>query len=335
MERRKVQKTGGSTFIVSLPKKWVDGHGIQQGDALDVHADPSGPVTIYPVGTRPTSRKTMTLRLDASRPTSHAERQVIGAYLAGYQTLVVTTTDRFPADHKQRIRALAQTLIGIEIVEETQNSITLQDLLDPLDFNLTKAIERMHQLARTMVADALSALRDRESDLAEDVPRRDPEVDRLDWMIVKQFHLLSSNAQLAAKLELTPSEALHHLLVSHAIERIADHAARLAEILGEPGTEALPQVTREAVADYGDAILALLDRAFEAFRRADMNGSNETLSKCKRQAKTANKLLGMGKGQTAATQVSLALLVKSIERVRSYTMDIGEAAIDHHMLKAN
>lgn len=333
MERRKVQRTGGSTFIVSLPKKWVDANGIQPGDALDVDAEAGGPVTIYPVGTRPTTARNLALTINPASPKSHIERQVIGAYLAGYETLTVQAEGRFPAEHKQAIRNLAQTLIGIEIVEETQRSITLQDLLDPVDFDLTKAVERMHQLARVMVADALSCLRTSETDLAEDIPRRDPEVDRLDWMIVKQFHLISASGRLASQLDLGPSHALHHLLVSHALERIADHAARLAEILQDKGAQSLPQATRDLVADYGDRILTLLDDAFRAFRKSDLASANDTLTTCRDVATTASELLARGKGQTAAAQVALALLVKSIERVRSYTMDIAEAAIDHHMLR--
>ncbi|WP_462273550.1 AbrB/MazE/SpoVT family DNA-binding domain-containing protein, partial [Methanohalophilus sp.] len=33
-ERRKVQLTGGSTFIVSLPINWVRGAGLEAGDSV-------------------------------------------------------------------------------------------------------------------------------------------------------------------------------------------------------------------------------------------------------------------------------------------------------------
>ncbi|MBW3582387.1 MAG: AbrB/MazE/SpoVT family DNA-binding domain-containing protein [Euryarchaeota archaeon] len=333
MERRKVQRTGGSTYIVSLPKKWVDGHNIQQGDPVDVHYDPGGSVTIHPIGTKGSPARSLRLVIDTKKPTEHLVRRIISAYLAGYESIQVHAPERIPMAHKQEIRRLGQTLIGIEIVEETQSSITLQDLLDPVDFDITRGLDRMHQLARAMVGDALTALTEKDQDLADDVPQRDPEVDRLDWMIVKQFHLVSRSGPLARALGLGPSEALHHLLVSHAIERIADHASRLAELATQAPTLEIQASTRDAIRAQGHRLLELLQDSFRAFQDADYNKANDTITELQVAGQEAHALLAKGKGLPAKTQVNLALLVKSLERVRSYSIDIAEAAIDHHLMR--
>ena len=41
-EIRKLQVTGGSTYIVSLPRKWVTEHGLSAKDRIKIEWRPSG-----------------------------------------------------------------------------------------------------------------------------------------------------------------------------------------------------------------------------------------------------------------------------------------------------
>ncbi|MFW5904410.1 MAG: AbrB/MazE/SpoVT family DNA-binding domain-containing protein, partial [Candidatus Saliniplasma sp.] len=45
-ESRKVQKTGGSTFIVSLPKSWVREKEIEAGDSLILAPQDDGSIVV-------------------------------------------------------------------------------------------------------------------------------------------------------------------------------------------------------------------------------------------------------------------------------------------------
>ena len=48
MDSRKLQKTGGSTMIVSLPKKWIDDSNLNQGSEAVSYTHLTLP-TIYSV----------------------------------------------------------------------------------------------------------------------------------------------------------------------------------------------------------------------------------------------------------------------------------------------
>ena len=48
METRKVQKTGGSSYIVSLPIKWIEQHEIKPKDSLGIIAQSDGNLLITP-----------------------------------------------------------------------------------------------------------------------------------------------------------------------------------------------------------------------------------------------------------------------------------------------
>ena len=48
METRRVQQTGGSSFIVSLPKDWIEKHEINPKDSLGIITQPDGNLLITP-----------------------------------------------------------------------------------------------------------------------------------------------------------------------------------------------------------------------------------------------------------------------------------------------
>ena len=53
MESRKLQKTGGSTLIVSLPKKWAKKNKLSSGSEVKLLQQPNGTMTIDPGQSNP------------------------------------------------------------------------------------------------------------------------------------------------------------------------------------------------------------------------------------------------------------------------------------------
>jgi phosphate transport system protein len=86
-------------------------------------------------------------------------------------------------------------------------------------------IPRMAALAQSMVRDSLDAFVNHDTDLAERVIERDDEVDQLNYQIFRE--LLSYMAEEPR----TIGRATRVLFVSKYLERIADHATNIAEMV--------------------------------------------------------------------------------------------------------
>lgn len=86
-------------------------------------------------------------------------------------------------------------------------------------------IPRMAEIAQTMVKDSLDAFMRDDTGLAAEVIARDDEVDALNYQIYRE--LLSYMAEDAA----TIARATRILFVSKYLERIADHATNIAEMV--------------------------------------------------------------------------------------------------------
>ncbi|MBD3262875.1 AbrB/MazE/SpoVT family DNA-binding domain-containing protein, partial [Candidatus Woesearchaeota archaeon] len=232
METRKVQITGRSTYVISLPKTWVNKVNIKNGDSIGMIPRSDGTLLINPKlteqGEKISDELTKKINIDFQNM-DEVMREFIGVYLAGNNIIEMENKKIISKDMRQKIRDISQNLMGIEIIDESINSITVKDLLNVSDFSIVKGVKRMYIITRAMHKDALKALNSRDKELAEDVESRDNDVDKLYWLIGKQFNLILKDVFFADKMGVKPQEALSFLLTARAIERIADHATRLAK----------------------------------------------------------------------------------------------------------
>ncbi|ADE55268.1 phosphate signaling complex protein PhoU [Coraliomargarita akajimensis] len=87
----------------------------------------------------------------------------------------------------------------------------------------TAAIAEMSELVFAMQKDAISCFVDEDLELAKEIIQRDKKVDKLNQQNFKAMAAEDANAELSAETR------FQTVLISRALERIADHAKNLAE----------------------------------------------------------------------------------------------------------
>src|SRR2546426_922223 len=104
MEGRKLQLTGGSTYVVSLPKRWVLDAGLKAGDTVFLETEGDGAVSVRP---RPADKVPMRRRLfeeKGEERRDHLLRKLIGAYIGGFSFIEI----RFPSEMAPFVRKVAR-----------------------------------------------------------------------------------------------------------------------------------------------------------------------------------------------------------------------------------
>src|SRR5579863_1383157 len=103
MEGRKLQLAGKSTFLVSLPKRWVTGAGLKAGDTLFVETESDGSVSIRSrTSERPAVRRKIFLE-KGEETREHLLRKLVGAYVSGFGLIEV----RFSPDRSAFVRKVS------------------------------------------------------------------------------------------------------------------------------------------------------------------------------------------------------------------------------------
>src|SRR5688572_26129459 len=138
MELRKLQVTGGSTHVVSLPKKWVDRNGLGRSDTIAIHEEPDGSLLLIPHSEARSKPRSLSVMLPDRPGDEEIVRRLVGAYLAGADEIIVKGSGKMDPKVRQKIRDITRELVGVEILEESPTAMVLQDLVGVSDMDLRK-----------------------------------------------------------------------------------------------------------------------------------------------------------------------------------------------------
>jgi phosphate uptake regulator len=333
-ETRKIQVSGNSTYLITLPKKWVEKVRLKSSDSIALVPLSNGTLLINPINLIDTKLN----RLDdgqlikaiglSNQDFEVIWRKFVGAYLVGYNLINFRSNKTLSKSDRMMIKKISNSVMGTEIVDETGNSVTVRDLLGKGGFSIVQGVQRMHIIARSMLQDAVLTIKSRDEDLMEDVHARDEEIDKFNWMVGKQYNFISRDVYFADKMGITPQEALGYLLVARAIERIADHGTKIAH--NSKSSENGIKLSGE-IDDLSSSVVRLFDDSMSGFFQSDFKYSDGLIKEARDirdRISELNKRVHKLKSDPSTT-VSLAYILDSLERVRSYSVDISEISINH------
>jgi len=328
-ESRKVQKTGGSTFIVSLPKSWVREKEIEAGDSLILAPQDDGSIIVSSEREYEKKANVKELDIHEEEPAS-LTRSLIGIYMAGFLMIELKDRSGIKPELRNTIMNFTRMVIGPEIIEESETKIILKDLIDPSEFSQRKGLRRMYLIVKKMHEDAIEAFRNKDKSLAQDVIERDSDADRLYWMITKHYNMLMSNPRLLESLKISRNRSLSYMLVSRAMERIGDHAARMAENTLNL-SEGFNGELKSQIIDKSEMALDILEKSVGSFFKEDLQGSNQAIDMRKRLDELNEELMKDIKEEQKEYVTPLSYIIESISRTGSYATDISEISINYIM----
>lgn len=327
-ETRKIQKTGGSTYTVSLPKRWVKDSNLKQGDSVRVEVRPDGTLSLFSAGTSEPQKLVKKMEVDEETDPKALLRELIGCYVTGYDMVEIRSRKRMSSEVRKVIHEFTRRAIGPEIIEEGSDLVVIQDVADHADLAMRKIIRRMHLMARNMLAEAFNSVKELDASLAKDVIERDDEVDRLYWFVEKQHSMTSRNPLFAAKLKTDLIESNAMIAVAKALERIADHASRIAHATEVLQSSRAPEGLLTRLEGLANDATAMLDCSVEAFFRKDSVMANGCIEDSNNLRKKVAAFLEDAMKQKGKTAVGLSFIAESIDRVGGYSSDIAEIAIN-------
>ena len=328
MEIRKIQVTGGSSYVLSLPKSWIRERNIQKNDPIGVVSQADGTLLITPNIKYDRTTKSKEFPLKDYPDPQMLLRSLIGAYISGFTVIKITSAGRIPPKVRQVVRKFTQMTIGQEVAEETDNSITLKDILNPSEMPFENTIRRMYVIVKAMHEDAVYALEQGKRELAEDVAARDTDIDRLHWLIHRQFSLIIDNPALSLRMNITPSMASTYYQISRIIERVGDHAVLIAEsvlVLIDKG------VDRSLIPKLSGLDAESLDvfyRSIQAVFSGNIVKANQIISDADELEPQYHQFGDATRKMKAQEAIAVNQIVQSMHRITEYSSDIAEILIN-------
>ena len=329
LEIRRVQITGGSSYIVTLPKEWIKSLNIHKNDPIGLFQQSDGTLLISSKMDREQTQRIKEFRVDNNVDYEFLSRKLIGAYIAGYNSIKIKSKGRMPSGIRITVRNFTQTTIGQEVVEETDNSITIKDLLNPAEMPFHRTIKRMHIMTKGMYEDTIHALKNNDKELAEDVLKRDNEIDRLHWLVARQHNIILRNINFAEKMGITTGVATTSFLISRIIERIGDHIIRIADNVINIINNKFDKKIIEKIDNASRLSLDIFSKSIASFSKRDIKEANDNIVTVKKLEKKCEEINTLALKQDPIISIPIGYIVESIRRIAEYAEDISENVINY------
>lgn len=333
-EIRKIQFTGRSTYILSLPKRWLSEMRLKAGDPVTIVREANNYLSIIPSAVRSPSPIDEANSTVLSNESSNAiKRKVVSMYLAGYNIInLKAKTGRILPSQRDAVRDVVRRNLGTEIIADASEIITIQVLLSLPELSINTAVRRMFLIAAAMHRDAMLSLAELNHELAEAVIKSDDEVDRFSLYILRNLVIATQNERILQEIGLRkPSDCLSYRVAVKSIERIADHASGIVDkcvaIKDKIENETLQQID-----DMSKRSLALITDSVEAFLRRDYSLADSIVDKANDMRLIENEVLSfIDNSESPSTGIrglNIKLILEDIRRTAEHASDIAEAAMN-------
>ena len=192
---------------------------------------------------------------------------------------------------------------------------------------ITRRVAEMGGLAERQIADAIQALTDRDTDLAEHVIATDPTIDAMQHEIEEKAVLTIARRQpMAVDLR----EIVGAMRVCNDLERIGDHAKHVAKQVVALDLDLHPQRLIRGVEQMTSLVLSLLKQVLDAYGSRDLvtalavwNGDEEVDALCTALFRELLTYM-MEDPRNITFCMHLMFCAKDIERIGDHATNIAE-----------
>lgn len=327
-DRRKIQFTGGSTYIISLPKKWIALNRLKKGSYIRLREEADGLLTVVPPAAiiQEKSGKA-TVKMASNDNTAQIIRKIISLYLAGY-SMICVKAEPFSTKQRHELKdVVRRLLVGTEIVLDTSNQVMLQVLLTYPELTILNTLRRMSIITKSMHRDAVLALKTKDVQLANEISLTDSEVDRFNLYVTRLLRSAIQNPRISKEIGLmNAKDCLSYIIVTRLIERTADHAAAIAENSLNLKNDLKPEVI-EKIEQLSRLAIGMFDESMEALFRQDFSVAERVIEELQKVMTIEKQAVIYSQGNPEDFAY-LRLIIESLRRTAEYASDVAEIVLN-------
>ena len=226
MEARRLISFGSSSYVVSIPKRWVNKNGLNKGDFVYFTENGSNELIFTPQQ-KEIKKELRSITLNTgTKSFQEIRREFLSYYIGGYD--VIRLQSKSNLKNPEEIRDTIRDITTMDIVEQNNNVIVAKDFLNVEKISVEDSTRRADLIIRSMIED--SKYMKNKSKFTK-VYNMDTEVNRITFMMFRFIKKALNDTKLANAFSHSPESLLSLWLLASNLEKIADDAKRIARLL--------------------------------------------------------------------------------------------------------
>lgn len=280
---RRVQKVGGSSLSVTLPKNWIEEINLKPGDILTFKEISGGRLELAKETKGnfiPEEQTTVHIDMEGEEP-SMLTRLIVGSYIAGHDNVIIRSRDVFTEAQKEEAASAVKRMLGLSLVEQSDNTMEFQNFIDPIKYRLDHIMSRVIGVLTAELEGCRKGLNDSDLEALQGVLQLEDEVDSFYLLMIRQLLLSSENYRLAKGLGIENHRyQMGYRLVIKDLEMIADLiyqiASDLKTVVSSP--HPIPEKLRAHIDEMLISIGRFITLSYDAFRERSLLEINKIIN---------------------------------------------------------
>lgn len=325
METRKIQQVGGGTYTVSIPVQWANDHDIEAGNTAYLYTHRDGSLVVRWNEKEHSELATTDIELDDTAPEA-AERMLVAAYSAGFKRIQLRNSEGLSSAQRRAIDTCTRGLTGVEITEESTHHVTVQGLLDASDVSIRQSTIQLQYITLSMYEAALDFFTG-ETTESEHIITRDDEADRIFHLITRHFNRSLLDLAELDQLGITRPQLFEYYVTARQLERIADHAAKIARCVQQTEYTVSEELVTESRAIGENARQVVEDASGAVINGETTEMAHSALEDCEHVVQASRNLDRSLPDRPPEEAYVLTRVLDSIIRTAEYGGNIAEIAL--------
>ncbi|HEU13239.1 MAG: PhoU domain-containing protein [Thermoplasmata archaeon] len=325
MEYRKIQKIGGSSYSITLPKEWIQRNNLREGSTVFIEITEFNDLLVKARREVESIENEYVIDYREGYGFDYLLRKIISIYLSGVNRIIIRSSSIFSDEVRRAVEKSKELLIGIEVIEESTNEIILQDLSKIEELPMQKMISRLLFMGESMVRDAGKSIMENDNLLARDVIGRDLQIDRIYHLIAKQFYLALKFPDILSHIDLDILKAFNIRTIAKNVERICDHAEKIASLVIEENGLIMEEDIKEKINELFSETVQIFSNASRAYMKVDEYLANSTISRVNRMCDDITEWM---KEIRIKNTYYIFRIAEDLTRIARYSSDICETTIN-------
>jgi phosphate uptake regulator len=325
MEIRKLQTTSGGTYILTIPKDWIESIGLSKGDLVSVELEDNS-IVISPTKVKPVSQ-TRSIELEQFKDEKLLELCITASYIQGHDITEIVSSSKIPPDQKRWVRQAVEGLIGVEIAEDYADKVVLQNLIDTSKFDIARLLEKFSLTSKAVFQDAIKALVSKDLSLAQDAFERGQESTKLYRLLMRLSLQAVKSRKVREEMKISDlTDAVINVIATRELGRIAYYAMRIAQHAGEIQRD-LDSELVSTIQKMSRVTIDMQEQSFLSLIKRDLVQASSIIDKMasvRRLYESAQLLVQKIPDKQC---LPISLIVRDIRAVAGYTVALADVAV--------
>jgi Phosphate uptake regulator len=322
VEKRKIWKIKGGSYILALPKQWVENNKTNE---VIVVIESDKLLRISPTIDINVERE-VEIDYDRINDPRTLEYFILTYYMQGMSRIKVKTQNVFDSNIKKRLRDLRDDMLGAEIVEDKSNIFTFEMIVDVSTYHINDTIRNINDFINDIHSDTIKAIDTLDKQLASEIMGRIKEGLRKYRFMVRQIAISSMDIVLSKKIGIeNPRHAIVYGTVSSYLNRMLHHTAMPNSYLAK--INKIDTVANDFILKMAESAYNMRNNSITALINKDIDTAVKVIRIMSLQKDLEDELLNyLFTGDIETTEaISYSMIGKEFRRVSGFSVGVCDA----------